>query len=244
MTQKCIGLFQIDPAVAKLMNEEELSKYIPRYGDRVFAKNWMPINAEEHGNVDRKQKLINRLREKMKLPAIQNQKKKGVGNKNAESKTRKIELGWMNYQDSSYKQVRRPKGGGTREIVVKKGDTVLNVLNIGKELFFPNGKSVKGNIDDFNFMLCVTGSEEPLKENQTVGGLYEATHYQLLRLYVCTRLKDQDSDQSDETDTNLTLKRSRLTSTPDVSPCPSGCNNQNRSQTLHSPTVTPVRSSD
>lgn len=114
------------------MNEEELSKYIPRYGDRVFAKNWMPINAEEHGNVDRKQKLINRLREKMKLPAIQNQKKKGVGNKNAESKTRKIELGWMNYQDSSYKQVRRPKGGGTREIVVKKGDTVLNVLNIGK----------------------------------------------------------------------------------------------------------------
>lgn len=92
----------------------------------------MPINAEEHGNVDRKQKLINRLREKMKLPAIQNQKKKGVGNKNAESKTRKIELGWMNYQDSSYKQVRRPKGGGTQEIVVKKEDTVLNVLNIGK----------------------------------------------------------------------------------------------------------------
>ncbi len=68
-------VFQIDPAVARLLNEEELSKYIPRYGDRVFAKNWMPINAEEHGNEDRKQKLINRLREKMKLPAIQNQKK-------------------------------------------------------------------------------------------------------------------------------------------------------------------------
>ncbi len=238
-------VFQIDPAVARLLNEEELSKYIPRYGDRVFAKNWMPINAEEHGNKDRKQKLINRLREKMKLPAIQNQKKKhGVGNKNAESKTRKIELGWMNYQDSSYKQVRRPKGGGTREIVVKKEDTVSNVLNIGRKLFFPNGQSAKGNADEFNFTLCVTGSEEPLEEDQTIGSLYEATHYRLLRLYVYTRLKDEDSDQSDETDTNLTLKRPRLASTPDVTPCTSGCNNQNRSQTLHSPPFTSVSSSD
>lgn len=119
MTQNGIGVFQIDPAIAKLMNEEELSKYIPRYGDRVFAKNWMPINAEEHGNVDRKQKLINRLREKMKLPAIQNQKKTGVGNKNAESKTRKIELGWMNYQDSSYKQ-EDPKEVEHEKLLLKK----------------------------------------------------------------------------------------------------------------------------
>ena len=30
------------------------------------------------------------------------------GNKNAEQKTREIELEWLNYQDSMYKQVRRP----------------------------------------------------------------------------------------------------------------------------------------
>lgn len=41
----------------------------------------------------------------------------------------------MNYQDDSYKQVRRPKGGGTREIVVKKEDTVSKVLDIGRKLF-------------------------------------------------------------------------------------------------------------
>jgi len=93
-------------------------------------------------------------------------------------------------------------------------------------------------------VVCVSGSEEPLKEIQTVGGLYEATHYKVLRLYVCTRLKDQDSDQSDETDRNLTLKRPRLTSTPDVTPCTSGCNNQIRSQTLHSPTSTPLSSNE
>ncbi|KAK7151691.1 hypothetical protein R3I94_008138 [Phoxinus phoxinus] len=146
----------------------------------------------------------------------------------------------MSYQGDSYKQVRRPKGGGTREIVVKKEDTVSNVLDIGRKLFFPDGESAKGNADDFNFMVCISGSEEPLKEVQTVGGLYEATHYKVLRLYVCTRLKDQ----SDENDRNLTPKRPRLTSTPDVTPCTSGCNNQTRSQTLHSPPSTPVSSND
>ncbi len=50
----------------------------------------------------------------------------------------------MNYQDSSYKQVRRPKGGGTREIVVKKEDTVSNVLNIGRKLFFLMVNQQKG----------------------------------------------------------------------------------------------------
>lgn len=119
-----------------------------------------------------------------------------------------------------------------------------NVLNIGRKLFFPKGQSAKGNADDFNFMLCVTGSEEPLKEDQTIGSLYEVTHYRVLRLFVCTKPKDQDSDQSDETDTNLTLKRPRLTSTPDVTPCSSGCSNQNRSPTLHSPPFTPVSSRD
>ncbi|XP_001338892.3 uncharacterized protein si:ch73-30l9.1 [Danio rerio] len=216
---------KIDCDVARLLNEEELSKYIPRYGDRVFAKNWMPAK-----------------RRKMKLPAAQNQKKKyGFGNRNAETKTRKIELGWMNYQDSSYKQVRRPKGGGTREIVVQKEDTMSSVLNVGKSLFFPNGESAKGNADHFTFMLCGSGSEDPLKEDQTIGSLYEATHFRILRLYVCTRLKDQESD---EIDTILTLKKPRHASTPDDGPCTSGCNDQNRSQTLQSPPLMHVSSID
>ncbi|XP_065110919.1 carbohydrate sulfotransferase 10 isoform X1 [Paramisgurnus dabryanus] len=174
----------------------------------------------------------------MNLPAISNQKKKyGHGNKNAETKTRKIELGWMHYQNCSYKQVRRPNGGGTREIVVKKEDTVSYVLDIGKKLFFPEGESTKGNADDSNFMLCVSGSEEPLKENQTIVSLYEATHYKILRLYVCTRLRDQDCDQSKENDRHLTLKQPQLSSTPDVAPSTS-C------QYLHTPPSTSMNLND
>lgn len=58
-------MFQLDPHVARLLNEEELSKYIIRYADSVYAKNWTELNSEEHGNEDRLQKLIQRLREKI-----------------------------------------------------------------------------------------------------------------------------------------------------------------------------------
>lgn len=66
----------------------------------------------------RKNKLINRLRQKMKLPSnasatatCNSHSRLGVGNKNAEKKTRKIELGWMNcqrqYVQTSKKAYRR-----------------------------------------------------------------------------------------------------------------------------------------
>lgn len=122
------------------------------------------------------------------------------GNKNAEKKTRKIKLGWLNYQDSMYKQVRRPTGGGTREIVVSKDDTVSKILDKGKTLFSPNGTSTKGKLEDFEFMLSVIGSEEPLEGSVTVGSLLAQTNYKILRLYLCTKPKDcSDSELSDET---------------------------------------------
>lgn len=136
---------KIDQDIVKFLGEDKLSAFIPRYGDRVFARNWKELSSSERieDTEQRKHTLINRLREKMKLPstatATSSFKSKPtlLGNKNAEKKTRKIELGWLNYQDSMYKQVRRPTGGGTREIVVSKDDTVSTIIEKGKTLFFP-----------------------------------------------------------------------------------------------------------
>lgn len=50
----------------------------------------------------------------------------GLGNKNAAQNTRKLELGWMNYQDGYFRQVRRPTGGGTRKFIARKDDTEQN----------------------------------------------------------------------------------------------------------------------
>ena len=65
-------MFQIDKDIVKFLGEEELSVYIPRYGDRVFAKNWKDLSSSEMGDrEERKKKLINNLREKMKLHSKQ-----------------------------------------------------------------------------------------------------------------------------------------------------------------------------
>ncbi|XP_055026977.2 uncharacterized protein [Misgurnus anguillicaudatus] len=201
---------KIDQDIVKFLGEDKLSAFIPRYGDRVFARNWKELSSSERieDTEQRKHTLINRLREKMKLPSTASatatssfkSKPTLLGNKNAEKKTRKIELGWLNYQDSMYKQVRRPTGGGTREIVVSKDDTVSTIIEKGKTLFFPNGTSMKGKLEDFEVMLSVIGSDEPLEGSVTVGSLLEQTNYKILRLYLCTKPKDcSDSELSDET---------------------------------------------
>ena len=151
------------------MDEETLSKYLPHFGDRVFAKNWTESTlAEVESNAEKKKTLIECLRAKMKLtsssqattissnhtrPAL------GLGNKNAARKTRKIELGWMNYQDGYFRQVRRLTGGGTREIIARKDDSVNKIPGDGKKMFFHKGKSSKGRVEDFDLRLCVMGSE-------------------------------------------------------------------------------------
>lgn len=139
--------------------------YIPRYGDRVFAKNWKELSSSESEDTEqRKRKLISNLREKMKLPSAasvtattSSQSRFALcGNRNASKKTRKVEFGWLNYQDTVYKQVRRATGGGTREIIVNKDERVSTILERGKTLFFPGGTSVKGKLEDFDCMLSVS----------------------------------------------------------------------------------------
>lgn len=71
----------------------------------------------------RKTKVINQLRSrsssKLRLPSpyagteLTNRRFR-MGNRNAERQTRKIEMGWMDYQNHTFKQVTRPTGGGTR----------------------------------------------------------------------------------------------------------------------------------
>lgn len=212
------------------IDEDTLSRYIPHLGDRVFARNW----TSGERNEERKRILVDRLRSKMRLPstsgpaqtATQSRNRTGVGNRNAERETRKIEVGWMNYHNGVLKQVRRPTGGGTREIIVRKSDTMKKILEDAKKMFFPNGKSTKGHMDEFEFSLCVMGSGEPLEDTLTVGSVYDTTHHKLLRLYVCSKRKyaetstdwnatpespPPDSPHAESTCTSV----SNTTSTPD-----------------------------
>ncbi|CAK6984621.1 uncharacterized protein si:ch73-30l9.1 isoform X1, partial [Scomber scombrus] len=47
---------KIDKDIVKFLGEEELSVYIPRYGDRVFAKNWKDLSSSEMGDREERKK--------------------------------------------------------------------------------------------------------------------------------------------------------------------------------------------
>ena len=60
----------MDQDAVSMMDEETLSKYIPCFGDHVFAKNWTgSASAEAGSNADKKKKLIECIQAKMKLPS-------------------------------------------------------------------------------------------------------------------------------------------------------------------------------
>lgn len=118
-----------------------------------------------------------------------------MGNSYAKKKTRRMELGWMNYseEDSEFKQVRAAKGGGTRHVSIERQAKVGDIKTIAERLFFPEGKSkyleLKGLHSDMRDI-----SHRPIDEECTVEELYEETKVKLLRQYLCTRkLKKEHS---------------------------------------------------
>lgn len=80
-----------------------------------------------------------------------------------------------------------------------KKTTVGQILEMGKELFFPDGISTKGPAEDFTFEVC-DFKRNQINSEYTVGGLYEQTRLKLLRFYICTKEKSPSSESSSEED--------------------------------------------
>ena len=61
-------------------------------------------------------------------------------------KPRKVFLGWLhfNFEKQRYVAVRVAKGGGTRQVELPLSSNKEDVINIGKDLFFPDGCSSYG----------------------------------------------------------------------------------------------------
>ena len=69
-------------------------------------------------------------------------------------------------------QVKEKRGGGTRHLKDLKTATMGQLMEIGKELFFPNGKSKIGNVNDFEFQIR-DFTEDELDPLTTLGEQYE-----------------------------------------------------------------------
>lgn len=75
-------------------------------------------------------------------------------NSAAEKSSRKIEIGWLHFSDSEYRQVRTKKWWRNKTCKCKKRTTtVAQVLELGK--FFKYGHSTQGQVENFIFNVCI-----------------------------------------------------------------------------------------
>lgn len=128
------------------MTNEELGQYIVRYGDRLALRAFCRLRtvtnemSGETGLKTVKSALMQRVRDKLgelrKTPANSDTAGPGAGNRHSAKGTRRVELGWLHFDNGDYHQVRTRHGGGTRHLSVQKNVTVDDLLETGKALFF------------------------------------------------------------------------------------------------------------
>lgn len=84
----------------------------------------------------------------------------------------------------------KKKGGGTRHLRALKCFTMAELLECGKEMFFPNDRNKLGNV--FEFTMC-DFTEEEIAPSTTLGQQYEMRKVRMLRLYPsCKRIETDD----------------------------------------------------
>lgn len=200
---------QIDAFAIQDIDDESLARYIPAYGDRIATRRYCMDKQRKKAEETSKMSLLDKLRQKMRTtstnragayePGASSVGPRRFTLRNALKTTRKIELGWIH----DGKQVRKRCGGGTRLLDVNKTATKMDLLFHAKELFFPEGKSKKGNWEDFihnvyDFKEC------ELDDHTDVGELYTLSKFGILRFYLHTAARPQEADTEDNSDLSNT----------------------------------------
>lgn len=198
----CLPYLQIDGEVILLMEDAQLANYLPSYGDRIALFNFCKRQTQSS---KRKQGLLEKLREKLKLrkenhtgeeePETSNKTKKA----RAKTLTRNIEIGWVHTDGKITKQVRAKQGGGTRKISVNIQAGFEEILKQGKSLFFPDGESSKGHESDFEFDVW-DFKQNPFPKDVSIEMIYNTVKLPLLRFYISTQPKSVLSEESDDDD--------------------------------------------
>ncbi len=186
------------------MEDADLAKYLPSYGDRIALKHFC---RRQTPSAKRKLGLFEKLREKMKLrkAANEDEEEPQTSNKKASCKAksckRNIEIGWLHDENGVIKQVRARQGGGTRKLQLNAEARYDDILKEGKALFFPNANSTKGEEADFEFDVW-DFKQNPLPKDVSVGMIYNTVKLPIVRFYVATRTKmsltEESSDESDQ----------------------------------------------
>lgn len=151
-----------------------------------------PPRTKKKKRSSRKQSVIANLKRKFKLSAGEASDSEDSSRVKPRVKSeRKIEIGWLHFSEKEerYTQVRTRNGGGSRKVLFPKDGKKADILSKGKSLFFPNGISPKGKVDDFEFEV-MDFKENSLDDDETVGDIYDKTMLTTLRFYIATKKKE------------------------------------------------------
>ncbi|KAG9264543.1 hypothetical protein AMEX_G22824 [Astyanax mexicanus] len=197
---------KIDVSVIPLMAETELQQYIPHYGDRLAVIDYCLNNQPP----ERRTQMMDRLQTTLFGPR-EEVSRKHMGNTYAKKKARRVELGWMNYNEKScnFKQVRTANGGGTKHISINKQAKLCDVQKMAERIFFPTGasrffylKDVDCDIRDF--------SHRRLDQSLTVEDLYKANKAKIVRLYLFTKKRNVNNGVNNGTNNDVNSVPSSL----------------------------------
>jgi hypothetical protein len=129
--------------------------------------------------------------------------------KKQKTKTRKIQLGWLHFNEKKQKfvSVQLIKGGGTRDVDVPMTCTKDDIIKLCMELFFPNGYSeFAGDASELNFRLANFKNEKienilHIGETEvpfTITNYIRAYQTKKVRLYLTLSQKNVSASTTEE----------------------------------------------
>ena len=152
----------------------------------------------------------NKSKRKLEAPtgdSTQLLKKRKKGKPSEKKALKKIQLGWLHYDEKQkrFVAVRQTKGGETREINFTLDATADEIIEMGKTLFFPEGFCCFGDVEEMEFSLANYKQEiihSVIVDNKVVPFTLQRYMYSTklpkVRLYLASKAEISAHEEKDE----------------------------------------------
>uniref|UniRef100_A0AAV2M5A2 C2H2-type domain-containing protein n=1 Tax=Knipowitschia caucasica TaxID=637954 RepID=A0AAV2M5A2_KNICA len=193
----------LDKNVVPSMTNQDLEQYIPKVEDGEAAVSFCRKRAMLPLFAPRAKVGYKRLRDKAHPFS---RRLHGMGNTNAKRQIKRIELGWMSFDEDEerYKQVRTKNGGGTLPLSIDVGNTMEDIKALAESLFFPDGVS-KRNQRLADYSTHIESSQVHVDMTDTVAQAYDKLKGKILRLLKpeTPQLKEESEELQEEQEQEL-----------------------------------------
>ncbi|XP_041861569.1 uncharacterized protein LOC121652708 isoform X2 [Melanotaenia boesemani] len=192
---------KIDCYAVNDMTDEQLMKYVPKIGDRMAIRQYCRREVAVLEGTTSVSKATASLMSKLndrrnaRRSARDFRGEKLAGNLNALKPERAFQMGLFEEDNGRCIQIKERRGGGTRHLKAPKSTTMAELIETGKDLFFPNGKSRLGNVSEFKFTMR-DFTEEELDPTTTLSQQYEKRKVRMLRLYLSCKKYECDMTET------------------------------------------------